>query len=313
MTRADVRNGERWSRSQRIKNTAIFALASTAIRGFGALSTPRLLRCGRVLGRLVHACGWHLRDTARRQLSVAFPTSSTAEIQALARQNFEQLGLGLAELVGIVRGHSLSNLPLGLRAQKFVDDYRAAPCGTLLCALHLGPWERVAHALVAAGLPLTTLARAPYDPRFQPLYDKLRRDHQVAVAYRESSAALRNAVRVLKRAEILGAPMDLRSRVPCTRVPFLGGECEAPRGPAELARRLHANVVVASVVPCARGGLEVDIETIAMASVAATLTTQQLTARIYAAFEQRIRAMPAQWPWLHDRQIDVARAGRISD
>ena len=69
-----------------------------------------------------------------------------------------------------IRGSQLSKRYLELAHGQARREGR----GVLFPSAHLGPWERVAPSLVACGVPLVTLARESYDPRFSRLYERLR-------------------------------------------------------------------------------------------------------------------------------------------
>ena len=150
-------------------------------------------------------------------------------------------------------------------ARALIDEALREGRGVVFASAHLGPWERVAASLVAAGFPLTTIARESYDPRFTRLYERLRGSRGVRVVWRSPAPdARRNArgdhragemaatvgiVRTLRRGGVLGVPMDLRSRVPSCETPFLGHAATTPVGPARIALRTGAAVVVGTVAP----------------------------------------------------------------
>ena len=68
----------------------------------------------------------------------------------------------------------LEPLPFARGALDTLRDALAEGRGMVFSSAHLGPWERVAASLVAAGLPLTAVAREAYDPRLTSIYDRLR-------------------------------------------------------------------------------------------------------------------------------------------
>ncbi len=123
--------------------------------------------------------------------------------------------------------------------------------------------ERVAASLVAAGIPLVTIARESYNPRLTRIYERLRSLHGVGVVWRNRPGAVARIVRTLQSGGVLGVPMELRSRVASCDVELMG--CVAPTavGPARLALRTHARVFVGSVAPAAAGGIEVTATEIA--------------------------------------------------
>jgi KDO2-lipid IV(A) lauroyltransferase len=93
-------------------------------------------------------------------------------------------------------------------------------------------------------------------------------------------------------------------------VPFLGHDARTPVGPARLALRSRAAVVVG--VPAPRpvpsGGaalataLELSITRIDMSDLEVSDEGERiLTTRINDALSARIRALPEAWVWMHPR------------
>jgi len=196
----------------------------------------------------------------------------------------------------------------------------------VFASAHLGPWERVAASLVAAGYPLVALARESYDPRFSELYRRLRHGQGVRVIWRAAPGAAASILRTLRRGGMLGVPMDLRSRVPSCDVPFLGHAAPTPIGPARIALRSGAPVVVGTAAPGPGGRIVVTATRIASADLsphalepappaerawrggsapAAEAAALELTARINAELSRRILAMPDAWVWMHPRWRDA--------
>jgi KDO2-lipid IV(A) lauroyltransferase len=302
--KADLREGGRWTLAQRAKNDALWALASVILRAL----RPWPLRALRVLGRSLGEAAFVLARSARRtataNLARAVPDADARARRDLVRRCFATLGESLADTVALLAGRDPPK-PLVLTddARATLERARAEGRGVLFASAHLGPWENVAASLVAAGFPLVTLARESYDPRFSALYDRLRRRTGVAVIWRAERRSAFAILRTLRRGGLLGVPMDLRSRVPSIAAPFLGRPAETAVGPARIALRSGAAVVVGTAAPAAGGDALVvtatRIETTdlrADENGAAVLTT-----RINDELSRRILALPHAWVWMHPR------------
>ncbi len=164
----------------------------------------------------------------------------------------------------------------------------------------LGPWERVAVTLIDAGFALTTIARESYDPRLTPLYDRLRGTHGVGSIYRGERGAAFRIVRTLREGKLLGIPMDLRSRVPSIDIPFLGRPAPTPIGPARIALRTKAAVVVGTAARDEAGEWLLTMTRIDTGDLVSP-ATHALTERINLELSTRIRALPDAWIWMHPR------------
>jgi KDO2-lipid IV(A) lauroyltransferase len=294
----DLREGGAWTVRQRAKNDLLYVavLASLAV----ARRAPRPLL--RAAGAGVAALAWALlareRRTALANLARAFPAATDEERRALARAAYRELGRHLADAVAMLdAARPLEPLPFAPGTREVFERAVREGRGVVFASAHLGPWERVAASIVAAGVPMTVMAREAYDPRLtRAVYERLRVARGVRVIWRGgsrgkgSSAAI---LRALRRGEVLGVPMDLASRVPSIDVPFLGIPAPTAVGPARLALRTGAAVLVGSA---ARDGTlsAVRIET-------EGATERELTLRINDELGARVRAYPEGWLWMHER------------
>jgi KDO2-lipid IV(A) lauroyltransferase len=332
----DVRLGGRWTGRQRRKNDALWALAWLALAATRLLPLAVLRALGRGLGAVAYRLAGRARATAAANVARVYPALDPLARRDLVRTSFVTLGDALGETVALLREEDRRPPPLPLSddARAVLDAAREAGHGVVFASAHLGPWECVAASLVRAGIPLTTIARESYDPRFSRLYERLRAACGVGVIWRGSPGAATRIVRTLRAGGVLGVPMDLRSRVPCRASPFLGHEAPTPIGPARIALRTGAAVVVGTLAirdgagATFRGrgpetqtrpgrGPETQTrargpETQTRAITATRIETADLdraesraadvlTARINAELSRRILALPHAWVWMHDR------------
>jgi KDO2-lipid IV(A) lauroyltransferase len=301
LARPDVRLGQRWTRAQAAKNHAIWLAARSALGLASWLPASALRRAGALAGSVASRAWRSARRTADRNLSLALPELGDEERRAIAHACFAELGAHLGEALAVALGAAPSPLVVDDAARRTLEDARAEGRGVVLPSAHLGPWERVAAGLVAAGVPLVTLVRGSYDPRFDALYDRLRGSAGVRTLYRGAPGTAARIVRTLRRGEVLGAPMDLKTRTPSVTVPLLGAPAETPLGPARIALRTGAAVVVATAERV-RGELRVTATRLDVRGLdAGPDGVRRLTAAINDELGRRIRALPEAWPWMHAR------------
>jgi KDO2-lipid IV(A) lauroyltransferase len=293
----DLREGGRWTRRQRAKNDVLFHAAGLAL----AIAERLPARVLRALGRGVGLAAWALVPSLRRlaleNVARGLPEIEPSARGAFVRRVYRDLGALLGEVVATMDpARPLTPLPVLPGARECLEEAIAEGRGVVFASAHLGPWERVAASLVAAGIPLTVVAREPYDPRLARVYDRLRGARGVRAVYRGARGAGTALLRVLRRGGVLGVPMDLASRVPSAQVPFLGVPAPTPIGPARLAIRTGARVVVGTVAPREAGDLG-----LAFVRIEPSDDEEELSARINAELSNRIRALPTSWPWMHRR------------
>jgi len=298
----DIRAGGAWTPLQRAKNDVLWALADTLLAAGQRLPLPTLRVLGRALGLVAHALVAPARRTALANVALALPALDLRARRALVRRCFATLGEIAGETVATLGRHGPPALDLTPEARATIDQARAEGRGVILPSAHLGPWERVAASFAAAGVPLVALSRESYDPRFTEVYDRLRSSAGVRVIWRGAPGATVRIVRTLRNGEVLGVPMDLRARVASIGAAFLGHSAPTALGPARIALRARAPVVVATVAPGGDGGLVVSATRIVADDLRPDPAgTSTLTTRINDELSRRILALPHAWVWMHPR------------
>ncbi len=295
-----------------MKNDAIWVLASLALAA--ARLMPAGLRggLGGLLGELAHITAGRQRRLALANVARALPDLDPSARRALVRRCFRTLGELLGETVGPLGGaRALGRLPITSEAGETLERARREGRGVLFASAHLGPWERVAASIAATGIPFTVLTRDSYDPRFSRAQNRMRRSAGIRVIRRTSglptSAGL-GVVRALRRGEVVGVAMDLRSRVASCDAPFLGTAASTAVGPARIALRTGAPVVVGSAAPEGCGSMDRLVVTATRIATEDLVDCPdgalELTARINAELSRRILAIPHAWVWMHARWGD---------
>lgn len=300
----DLREGGSWTLAQRAKNDVLFLLVEASLATLGRLPPGALRVAGRALGVLARTLVPAARRTAERNVALAFPELDEAARHALVARAYRTLGECLGDAVSMLDPRrEVPPLPFAPGARETLDRAVASGRGVVLASAHLGPWERVAGTLASAGFPFTAVAREAYDPRLTRLYHRLRGGRGVATIYRGAPGSGAALLRALRRGGVLGVPMDLASRVPSVEVPFLGVPARTPVGPARLALRTGAVVVVGTAAPgSSAGDLTVAVTPVRASDLAPDAEGERvLTARINEQLSRAIRALPEAWIWMHPR------------
>jgi KDO2-lipid IV(A) lauroyltransferase len=307
----DVRERGTWTLAQRAKNDVLWLAASFAVATLGRLPPSALRAAGIALGCVAHAVLPAARRIARENVAIALPELDEGARRALVAKSYRTLGSYLGDAVAMLDPtRTTLPLPFARGARETLTNAIAEQRGVLFASGHLGPWERVAATLVASDVPFTAVARDAYDPRLTRLYDRLRGGRGLRTIYRARPGAAAALLRTLRRGEVLGVPMDLDSRVPSVEVPFLGRLARTPVGPARLALRTGAAVVVGVAAPGSdpTALLELAITRIPTNDLDASSDGERtLTARINDVLSERIRALPEGWVWMHPRWKNAGR------
>jgi KDO2-lipid IV(A) lauroyltransferase len=299
----DVRERGRWTPLQTLKNQVIYAFVRLLLAVVRPAPRALLLATGRALGAAAYVLLRRERRLALQNLARAFPSADSRTRATLARRAFRQLGQQLGEAAYALRpGARVEPLAFAPGSFERLTEAVAEGRGVVLASAHLGPWERVAATFVAAGLPFATIAREAYDPRLTALYDRLRAPRGVVAIYRGRPGAGARMLRALRGGGVLGVPMDLRTRAASILVPFLGSPAPTPIGPARLALRTGAAVVVSTIARDAERGVVVSVTRIDTSDLRPDdAGVRALTERLNAELSRRIRDVPEGWVWMHDR------------
>lgn len=281
-----------WTGLQRVKNDLIYAVVWVSLCVARAVPVAGLRAVGRALG-------WLAWMFARRTRALAQRNAARLDVR-VARRSFIELGALLGDTIALLRPREPVRLTFVDGAREVLEVARSSGRGVVLVTSHLGPWERLAAALVASGFPLTTPVRTSYDPRLEALlHAPLRRSRGVNAIDRDAPSTPRALVRALRANEVAGFLVDLNTRVASAPVTFFGEPASTPTGPARLALATGAPVVAAFAT---RDGITVEVIRPAMERARPSeFEVIALTTAMTAAVERAIRREPERWIWMHDR------------
>jgi KDO2-lipid IV(A) lauroyltransferase len=237
-------------------------------------------------------------DVARRNLTFAFPDLGRAEIEALVRGVWNNLGRVAGEyphLAAIARTRvELVGLEHALAVR---DDGKPG----ILFAGHLANWELLPMVASGLGIPLTLVYRAANNPLVDRVIARLRRAGNAVFlpkgpsGARGTLAAMRNGAHLAmlvdqKMNDGIGVPFFGQKAMTAPALAQLANRFDCPVLPARMERLRGAHFRLTVLPPLTiphSGDRGIDIE-------ATMLTVNRL-------LEDWIRARPDQWLWLHKR------------
>lgn len=254
-------------------------------------------------GRLLRLVGPRLRAhrVAERNLRRAFPEKSDAEIAAILRGMWDNLGRTMAELPHNRRLVAERTEVVGIEhLEALRDDGRPG----LVFGGHLANWEASGPAAMLKGLMISPFYRAPNNPLVADLFARMRAGSGELLPKGREGA--RRAMVLLKEGGHIGVLADqkMNDGIP---VPFFGRDAMTAPALAQLALRFECPVVPLRVVRLGGARLRVEFEaplelpppdTDRHAAVAEIMT------RVNARLEAWIRECPEQWLWVHRRWPD---------
>ena len=255
-------------------------------------------------GWLGHTIGPHLPISRRavNNLSRAFPEKSPKEIAVIVRGMWDNLARVAAEYPHLgefnIDGDDGRVEVVGA---EYVDLLRDDGKPGIFVSAHLGNWEIGSLSATQLGVPLDRVYRAANNRLVEWLY-KHGRNAIKGELIRKGPAGVRPILRTLKEGRHLALMVDqkMNDGIP---VPFFGRDAMTAPALAELAYKFDCPVVPAFVERLKGAHFRLHVYPPMdfvrtgdrHASVAANM------AKVNAVIEERVRARPEQWLWLHNR------------
>jgi KDO2-lipid IV(A) lauroyltransferase len=241
---------------------------------------------------------------ARRNLHAAFPELSDAEIEAIVRRMWDNLGRVVAEYPHLRKIEIFA--PGGrVEAHGFERFHQAIAAGRrmIMFSGHLANWELAHISIMQAGVRTVIVYRAMNNPIVDRMLARLRggsREYvpKGAVAARRAVAALRQGTHVA-----MFTDQKFNNGIP---VPFFGRPAMTPPAMARLALRYDCDVYPLRMerLHGARFRLTVEEKLELPHSGDRNADIAALMAAANATIERWIRERPEQWLWLHNRWPD---------
>jgi KDO2-lipid IV(A) lauroyltransferase len=264
------------------------------------LPLSMLALMGRALGGLAWLFARGRRKVALRNLELCLPDLGAAQRRAIAREHFALVGRGLVEH-GLTWHASPQRLKRLIHVEGDVTLAERSERPVMWLVPHFIALEVAA---VAVQLFQTRRVVSVYQPQSNPVFDRatyrgrMRFDRGILHSRFESARLLMRAVR--DGHAFLNLPdMDFGER-DAAFVPFFGVPAATLLAPSRLARALDMVVqpVVAEVLP---GGAGYRVRFLEPWKEFPTDDAVADTAFMNRWIEHEVRAMPAQYLWVHKR------------
>jgi len=252
---------------------------------------------GRRLGQVLRLVLRARRRVAARNLALCFPDLAPEARKALLRDSFEALGIGIFEFARAWWG-SVAPLRRGLVVEglEHLEAARAEGRGVILISGHFTTLE-VCGRLMCDFAPLAGMYRPHAHPAMEWAVKRGRLRYAAAMFTRDQ---LRAAIRHLKQGGLLWfAPDQDTRRGDSVFVPFFGLPAYSLTSTHQLARLSDARVLAFAHERRADGGYTLRLSPAFEDFPSRDATID--TARVMAAIEQMVRAVPAQYLWIHRR------------
>jgi KDO2-lipid IV(A) lauroyltransferase len=277
---------------------ALFDGASALARLFPVDSVSD---CGawlfRTLGPLTRA-----HRTAEINLRLAFPQCSDAEIGQLLRAQWTELGRWVAEFP-ILDRIVADTARLEVEGEPLLRAIAADGRPVVLISGHFSNFEVMAAAILRAGLTCQITYRAMNNPYVDDRVRRHRFSYGVRLFAPKGLSGARELMRALGRGESIALMNDQKFNSGVA-APLFGVLCHTAPGPSTYALRFGIPIVPMSVQRVGPGArfkvivhepMHLDDTGDRDADIATGVR------RINAFIEERVRARPSEWFWVHRR------------
>lgn len=279
--------------------------ALTGALGLGLRALPE--RPAQALGS---ALGWLAGSVLRirrrvvdENLRLAFPDADPVWRRRIAALSYRHVA---REAVALVRLADLTPRRLWERTTVEGLDLVRAPLaegrGVIVLTGHVGNWEIGGASVVVREVPLAVVAKRQSNPLFDRRLRRTRERLGMKVIDRQGSP--KEILRALREPRAVALVADQNVRHGGVFVDFFGVPASTARGPATLARRAGAVVLLATAerLPGLRARYHIHFRPLrAPATGNSEADDRGLLGAYMAGLEEAVRKAPAQYFWLHRR------------
>jgi KDO2-lipid IV(A) lauroyltransferase len=250
-------------------------------------------------GKLWRFIAPHLRRQRRAlaNLEYAYPEKSPGQRREIAAAMWENLGRTFAESLHI-QALTKSDRIVFEPSESF-DEAASGSKPFIVCGLHLGNWEILAHGGQRLGISLIGVYQRMSNPHVDTLMRSMREPLYMSGLTPKTPMAARVLLRAIKNGASPCFLADLRDDNGPS-VPFFGRLARSTVFPALLARTAGIPLYAGAAFRRPGGRFSIRIAPIAMPmtddNAADALTA---TKTLHRQFEAFIREAPEQWMWAH--------------
>ena len=166
---------------------------------------------------------------------------------------------------------------------------------------HFGNWEVMGGATARSGVPVSYIVKRIHDPVLDQVVNEARASHGIEIIYTREAG--RKVLKHFSRQRLVAFLADQDAGTRGVFVPLLGRPASTRRGAALYALRMKTPMIFVSCQRRGRDSFEIEFVEIPVEEhwTACDKDVAALTARFTALLEERIRACPEQWFWMHRR------------
>jgi len=255
------------------------------------------LKLGKKLGHILYTFGHHRRNISQRNLQLAFPEKSQPEIEALNRQHFESLGIGLMETLMVWWRKDEAKKHVTIQGEAHLKAAQKEGKGVLILSPHF------THIEITGLFIATVIDYLPiYRPHDNPLMDYLIKKGRSITdeIHPIENSNTRAMIKALRSGNVLTILPDQKYTAKGhIEVPFFNHLAPSNPATSKLTKMTGCRVV-----PCFTRRDEQGHYTLTFHPALDNFPCgddYQDTLRLHQLYESEIRQNIPQYLWVHDR------------
>ena len=241
----------------------------------------------------------HLRkELVMDNLRIAFGNEmNESELKKLAAESYRQIAMSFIELLISPKLQKHIDQILEPKHIQLIQRLLQQGKGLITIQGHLGNWELLgAAAATTINGPLTVAAVQQSNPYINHFITQRRNTMGMQVA--GTKEAMKLLLKALRKGQALGLAADQNAGRGAVFVDFFGKTAATQPGPAKLALKYGAPMLIGAAIRTGPGQFKVLSQQV---EIHADDTVKTLTERHVKILESFIRQYPEQYFWLHRR------------
>lgn len=284
-----------------------------ALRVIGATSNALPQAAALSLGRVYASIGCRvlrkMRLSAEDRIRQVFGEEMRAdEVRKVATKAFHDLTFHLIEILRtpqVTPDWVEENAFIEPEDRRRFENALAHRKGVIIAVPHLANWDLAGVGLQQLGYPMTFIVRKQKNPLFDDYLNQLRGHLGSTVIERDDPMLLRKVLRALKKGSVVAVLVDLRSKQPDLKLPFLGQDADLSRGVGVMSHLAGCPVVPAYATRAPDGRHQWHFEDSVMPDRKANRNedSERILREVLPPIEAAIRSRPEQYFWFNKRWV----------
>jgi KDO2-lipid IV(A) lauroyltransferase len=255
-----------------------------------------------LIARVIGNFAWHVlryrRQIVMDNLQIAFGREmSKSQLEEIAAESYKQIATSFIEL--LIGPKLQKEIQRILQAEQIelIQELLRQGHGLITVTGHLGGWElQAAAAATVIAESLTVAAVQQSNPYINRFITKRRNAMGMQVA--GTKEAMKLLLKALRNHQVIGLAADQNAGAHAVFVDFFGKTAATHPGPAQLALKFNAPMLVAVAVRIGPAQFKILAQQV---EIKEDDTVKTLTQRHVKILESFIRQYPEQYFWLHRR------------